>query len=290
MMFLTTMDYIMFALSIISFGFWLFLYFKGQKYQNLFEGLEEKEYPLKDIYGMGYAFLELIHYGYRFKWDRKLKNYLGIMYTDRYVEYYIRVIYSQTITIAYTIFVLAFFYGTYMGDITNALVIAMLGLVLGVYFVTLPKVKIDKRSEQLINDYAEVVSNLALLTNAGMILRDAWTEVAYASNDEFYLEMQKVVDDLNNGIGETQAYTDFGIRCVIPEAKKFASTIIQGIQKGNKELSKNLQEQSGEVWEQKKQLVKRKGEKAANRLVIPVFIMFIGIIIMVIVPIFANIF
>ncbi len=290
MMFLTTMDYIMFALSIISFGFWLFLYFKGRKYQNLFEGLEEKESPLKDIYGMGYAFLELIHYEYRFKWDRKLKNYLGIMYTDRYVEYYIRVIYSQTITIAYTIFVLAFFYGTYMGDITNALIIAMLGLVLGVYFVTLPKVKIDKRSEQLINDYAEVVSNLALLTNAGMILRDAWTEVAYASNDEFYLEMQKVVDDLNNGIGETQAYTDFGIRCVIPEAKKFASTIIQGIQKGNKELSKNLQEQSGEVWEQKKQLVKRKGEKAANRLVIPVFIMFIGIIIMVIVPIFANIF
>ena len=75
-------------------------------------------------------------------------------------------------------------------------------------------------------------------------MRDAWTEVAYASNDEFYLEMQKVVDDLNNGIGETQAYTDFGIRCVIPEVKKFASTIIQGIQKGNKELSKNLQEQS----------------------------------------------
>ncbi len=289
-MFLSVVDYMMFALSIAGFLFWMFLYFRGRKYQNLFEGLDEKEYPLKDLYGMGYALLELIHYPYRFKWDKRLKNYLGIMYTERYVEYYIRVTYAQTITIVYTVLVLAFFYGTYTGDASNILTIGMLGFILGVYFVTLPKVKIDKRSEALLNDYAEVVSNLALLTNAGMILRDAWTEVAYASNDEFYLEMQKVVDDLNNGIGETQAYTDFGVRCVIPEAKKFASTIIQGIQKGNKELSKNLQEQSGEVWEQKKQLVKRKGEKAANRLVIPVFIMFIGIVIMIIVPIFANLF
>ncbi|MCR5342270.1 MAG: type II secretion system F family protein [Butyrivibrio sp.] len=289
-MFLSLQDYFLFVISIGLFAFWIFLYSKGQKYQSLFDGLEEKEYPLKDIYGTGYAFLELVRYPYKFKWDKKLKSYLGIMYTDRYVEYYIRVIYSQTITIVYSIIVLAVFYGTFTADLTNVLIFSVLGIVLGVYFVTLPKVKIDKRSEALINDYAEVVSNLALLTNAGMILRDAWTEVAYASNDEFYMEMQKVVDDLNNGIGETQAYTDFGVRCVIPEAKKFASTIIQGIQKGNKELSKNLQEQSAEVWEQKKQLVKRKGEKAANRLIIPVFIMFIGIIIMVIIPIFANMF
>ncbi|WP_035791067.1 type II secretion system F family protein [Butyrivibrio sp. FC2001] len=289
-MFLSVKDYIFFGLAILSFGFWLYLFFLGKKYQNLFDGLEEKEYPMKDLYGMGYAFLELIHYPYRFKWDRKLKNYLGIMYTDKYVEYYIRVIYSQTVTIVYTAIVLAIFYGTYLGETSQVFTIGFLGVALGVYFVTLPKIKIDKRSEELITDYAEVVTNLALLTNAGMILREAWTEVAYASNDEFYLEMQKVVDDLNNGIGETQAYTDFGIRCVIPEAKKFASTIIQGIQKGNKELSMNLQEQSAEVWEQKKQLVKRKGEKAANRLIIPVFVMFIGIIIMVIVPIFANLF
>jgi tight adherence protein C len=289
-MFLNTSDYILFVISGIAVVLWMFLYSKGEKYHSLFEGLDEKEFPLKDLYGMGYAVLEMIHYPYNFKWDKKLKNYLGIMYTERYVEYYVRAIYSQTITIVYTVLVFALFYGTFTGKASNVIMIGSLGLVLGVYFVTLPKVKIDKRSEELITDYAEVVSNLALLTNAGMILRDAWTEIAYASNDEFYLEMQKVVDDLNNGVGETQAYTEFGLRCVIPEAKKFASTIIQGIQKGNKELSKNLQEQSAEVWEQKKQIVKRKGEKAANRLIIPVFIMFIGIIIMVIIPIFANLF
>lgn len=55
-------------------------------------------------------------------------------------------------------------------------------------------------------------------------------------------------------------------------------------------MAKALQQQSAEVWEQKKQIVKRKGEKAANSLMIPVFLMFGGILIMVIVPIFANLF
>ena len=105
----------------------------------------------------------------------------------------------------------------------------------------------------------------------------------------FYKEMQGVVIDMNNGVGEAEAFRDFGIRCVIPEAKKLASTITQGIQKGNSELSKSLQEQSREVWEQRKQIVKRRGEKAANKLMIPIYLMFIGILIMIIIPIFANI-
>ena len=115
-------------------------------------------------------------------------------------------------------------------------------------------------------------------------------QVAYSGEGVFYKEMQKVVEDLNNGIGESEAFHAFGSRCVIAEAKKFSSTIAQGIQKGNSELAKALQQQSAEVWEQKKQIVKRKGEKAANSLMIPVFLMFGGILIMVIVPIFANLF
>ena len=111
----------------------------------------------------------------------------------------------------------------------------------------------------------------------------------YSVSGVFYKEMQGVVIDMNNGVGEAEAFRDFGIRCVIPEAKKLASTITQGIQKGNSELSKSLQEQSREVWEQRKQIVKRRGEKAANKLMIPIYLMFIGILIMIIIPIFANI-
>ena len=93
---------------------------------------------------------------------------------------------------------------------------------------------------------------------------------------------------MNNGVSEIDAMFNFGSRCIIPEIKKFTSTIIQGMTKGNSELTAMLQEQSKEVWELKKQLVRREGEKAASKLLIPICVMFVGILIMIIVPIFTN--
>ncbi len=49
-----------------------------------------------------------------------------------------------------------------------------------------------------------------------------------------------------------------------------------------------LMDQSKEVWGAKKQYVRRQGEKAASKLMIPICIMFIGILIMILVPIFTN--
>ncbi len=73
------------------------------------------------------------------------------------------------------------------------------------------------------------------LTNAGLIMRDAWADVAYNGDTTLYKEMQISVDEMKNGVSETEAIYHFGNRCIIPEIKKFASTIIQGIEKGNSE-------------------------------------------------------
>lgn len=289
-MFFTVTDYVFMAICIILLIVWLYFYNQQKKYDGMFAMLDEKEFPLKDLYGMGYAVMEKTGYAYKSKHDRKIRNDLNILYTEKYSEYYLRVLYAQSVTIDLIVPVFGAGLMLIAGDISILLVVVMFMVVFPYYFMTLPRKKIEKRSDELLTDYAEVVSNLALLTNAGMILREAWEEVAFSNDGVFYKEMQIVVNDLNNGIGETEAFHAFGVRCVIPEAKKFASTIIQGIQKGNRELAQGLQEQSAEVWEQKKQIVKRQGEKAANNLMFPVFIMFGGILIMIIVPIFANLF
>ena len=93
---------------------------------------------------------------------------------------------------------------------------------------------------------------------------------------------------MNNGVAEIDAIFNFGTRCIIPEIKKFASTIIQGLVKGNSELTIMLMEQSKEVWAAKKQNVRRQGEKAASKLLIPICIMFVGILVMILIPIFTN--
>lgn len=285
---LTLIDFIVMGLGALIFVVWLFLYFAGMRHASLFDPLDEKDFPLKEIYFVGYAALQIIGYRYKSKGDRKLRKNLEVLYGPKYADYYMRVIYSQKITMGVTVLVLAFaLYG---------LTVSLAGLLAGFlfagvafyYFGTVTENIIKKRSDEMLSDFSEVISKLALLTNAGMILREAWNEVAYTGSTSLYKEMQKTVDEMNNGVAEIDAVFRFGGRCIIPEIKKFASTIVQGIVKGNSELSIMLTEQSKEVWAAKKQYVRRQGEKAASKLLIPICIMFAGILVMILVPIFTN--
>lgn len=165
----------------------------------------------------------------------------------------------------------------------------LFSVVIYYYFSTLSTKKIKKRSIQFMNEFPNAVSTVALLVNSGMILREAWNEVAMSDDSELYLEMRKVNEDINNGISEIEALHSFANRCVTPEIKKFTSFIVQGLEKGSKELSQTLKLQTEELWESKKQNVIQQGELASNKLLIPIMIMFIGILIMVMGPIMTNI-
>lgn len=287
-MVLTVLDFVLYGIGAVLLLIWMVFFFAGLKHSSLFDALEEKDYPLKEIYGLGYAIMLLIKYQYRSKHDRKLRKEISVLYGEKYADYYIRVIYAQKITMGFTLLVMAVpLYGL-ANSMAAMLVMLMFAAVAYYYFGTVTEKKILKRSEEMLSDFSNVVSKLALLTNAGMIMREAWEEVAYTGESTLYKEMQKAVDEMNNGVSEVDALFNFGTRCIIPEIKKFTSTIVQGMIKGNSELIYMLQEQSKEVWAAKKQNVKRQGEKAASKLLIPILIMFVGILIMILIPIFTN--
>ncbi len=282
------LDYIIMSLGGIALFAWLLFYFIGLKYNKMFDVLEEKEYPMKEIYGIGYAVLETVHYKYKSKGDRKLRQQLEILYEKKYSEYYLRAVHSQQIAIAFTLVVISFALYGFSLDVMSVIIGLMFSGLAYYYFGTVTKKKILKRSDEMLNEFSEVVSKLALLTNAGMILREAWEEVAFGGEGIIYNEMRRSVGEMNNGVSEIDAIYSFGSRCMIPEIKKFTATIIQGMVKGNSELSGMMLTQSKEVWQLKKQLVRRAGEKAASKLLIPMMIMFVGILIMIVVPIFTN--
>ena len=286
---LTLTQMIMMAIGLVLLFLWIFFYIKGYRDAKLFEVLEEKEYPLKEIYFVGYAVMGAIRYSYKSKADRKLRKEIEILYGEKYADYYIRVIYAQKVTMAFTLLALAIPLYLAANDMTVMGIMVMFAVVAYYYFGTVTEKKILARSEELLGDFSEVVSKLALLTNAGMIMREAWEVVAVTGESTIYVEMQHSVDEMNNGVSEIDAFYRFGVRCIIPEIKKFTSTIVQGMVKGNSELAGMLRQQSSEVWAAKRQNVRRQGEKASGKLLIPMMIMFIGILIMVLVPIFFNI-
>ncbi len=288
MKFLSIQDIVITLIGCIVLVMWLLLLLRSNKNNGLFKDLDEKEYPLKDLYSTGYTFMEMLSYKYTSNFDRKLRTDLSVMYDEKYVEYYLRVVYAQSVTFGLLLFVLSFaLYGLARDIMILVICFVFAGLAV-YYFLTLAEKKIQKRSDELLNDFSEIVSKLALLINAGMIMREAWEEVAYASEGTIYKEMRLACDDMKNGISESEAIRRFGMRCIVPEIKKFSSTVIQGIEKGNSELSMMLQDQSDDVWNMKKQRVARAGAKANTKLMMPMMIMFIGILIMVVVPIFTN--
>ena len=69
--------------------------FKGKKGAGLFAGLDEKQYPFKDLYFIGYEFLEMIGYDYKTKNDRIMRKQMAVLNDCRYADYYIRVTRSQ---------------------------------------------------------------------------------------------------------------------------------------------------------------------------------------------------
>lgn len=287
-MFLTMQDLVILGIGCVFLVIWLIIFIVSRSYDEMFDTLDEKEFPLKELYSMGYFIMEKSKYQYKSRRDRKLRQDMEVLYEKKYVEYYLRLTYARAITYGMLLFVLAFIVYAFSGDVTVLLIMFMFSGLSVYYVMTLAPKKIEARSSQLIGDFSEVVSKLALLTNAGMILREAWELTSKVGDGVFYQEMRNAVVEMENGISESEAIRRFGIRCMMPEIKKFSATLIQGIQKGNSELSSMLQNQSAEIWNLRKQNVRRQGEKAASKLMIPIFMMFVGVIIMVVVPIFSN--
>lgn len=285
----TFLDLIVLALGCAVLAVWLLLYLAGRKNAWMFEQLEDGDYPAKEIYFVGYAAIEKLDLQFKSKRDRKLRKELAVLYGEKYADYYLRVVYSQQISMALTVAALAApIYFFTQGDLLYfVLTLAGAGAAYYYYGITTGQ-KIQERSETMISEFSDVVSKLALLVNSGMILREAWERVACSKQGTIYQEMRRSVLEMQNGMAEVDALFGFGQRCLIPEIRKFASTLIQGLTKGSGDLAALLTQQSKEVWEIKKQYVHRQGELANNKLLLPMCITFVGILIMVIVPIFTN--
>lgn len=268
--------------------FFLIMLITSGKYDMYLETLDSREYPFFQLYGVGFRINDLIRMDFSRKSERKRRQHLALLKGDQLAEYYLRVNAAERTTFASLCIVASFILYGISQEIMILVILIGFGALAYYYVSTIPEETVKKRTGAILDEFADVVSKLALLVNAGMILKEAWEMIAYSGEGELYDEMRLVCENINNGMSEIDAYTEFGTRCTAPEIKKFTSTIIQGVVKGNKELVEMIKMQSREMWNSKQHRVRQQGEKAASKLLIPTCIMFVGVLIMIIVPIFAN--
>ena len=232
------------------------------------------------------TFDTLINFNSKKNIDRKKE--CELWYGSQFAVYYVKAIAAQKITISTIVFLAGFIFFGMTNEPVVIFVTMVMAFAIYKYYSDIVNSKLKKRRELLINEFPDVVAELALLINAGMIMKEAWRKVADNGNGEIHKFMKQAVIEIDNGSSEIEAYNNFGINCMVPEIRKFTSTMVQGLTKGNNEFSEMLKQQNNEIWIQRQNHVRQIGEKAASKLLIPILIMFIGVLIMIIVPIFAN--
>lgn len=285
------MAYVLAGIASAMVFLWTILYLKYKNsFDNVIVAIDKKQFMMPEIFFVGFGFIDMFKINLKTEGGRKKEKKIAEVYGEKYSEYYHYCILGGQIT--YTLTIAPF--GLFIGAITNDIVYAILALAataaIVVYLDMEVNNAVEKKRDEILSDYPEVLSKLTLLVNAGLVIREAWTKVAYTSDRALYKEMQTTSEEMNNGVSELDAFFNFAQRCSVKEIRKFASVLSQNIQKGGSELTMNLRYMNEESWEEKKHRAKRKGETAGSKLMIPLMIMFVGILLMIIIPIFANMF
>ena len=140
-----------------------------------------------------------------------------------------------------------------------------------------------KRKALLELQYADMVSNLALLLGAGMTVSKAWNRLTenYMNErqkrticrKEVYEEMQRTSFEKKNGMGEERAYERFGERCGGYRYRKFGNLLAQNLRKGSRGLTRLLEQEAEDAFEERKSMARKLGEEAGTKMLFPMILM-----------------
>lgn len=286
---MTTGRIFLLAAATLSVAIWIVLALKyAETYESVTASIDAEKYRYPELFCIGFAIMNFLKINTKSKKARKRIKEISEVQGKKFSEYYYYIINGAKWTYGFTIFVLF----AVLGALGNSAAALFFGLVLAAllmwYLEEVMNDQLNERRDELLADMPQMLSKLTLLVNSGMILREAWSKTAQGGNRELYKEMQITMQEMSNGTADLDAYRNFADRCAIKEIRRFSSTMIQNMQKGNAEISYFLKEMADEMWEEKKHLVKRKGEAANSKLLLPIGMIFVGILIMIMVPAFVN--
>ena len=151
----------------------------------------------------------------------------------------------------------------------------------------------ERREKELLRDYPEVVSKLAVFLGAGLTVRGAWERVVKSYEQGLreggksryaYEEMKTALEQMEKKIPEGKAYQEFGRSCGLQPYLKLAGLLEQNRRAGTKNLRGMMGLEMASAFEERKNLARKQGEEAGTRLLIPLFLMLGVVMVMVMAP------
>lgn len=282
--------YICACTAIILSVFLTVIYFRyGNKFQTYMKGIDKKDYFLTGIFYIGFACISIFHINMNSKRANSRRKVIAELKGGEYAQFYYFANLAGQISYGLICLTLAFLIAALSKDITLCLVFIVVGIILIWYLDYDIDSKLKKKNEAIMLEFPRVLSKMALLVNAGMPVRETFKKIAYNQEGIIYGEINRMLSEMTNGVPERKALSDMAERCGISEIRKFTSTLAQNLQKGSADTARSLVEMNEEIWANRTSHVREMGEKASAKLLIPILLIFVGILAMVMVPMFANI-
>lgn len=175
-------------------------------------------------------------------------------------------------------------------------------LIFGVTFMVLylvldnkqVELMLKKRDKQMLYDYSEIVSKLSMYLRAGMSLSIAWGRIVDSyiitkgTKRYAYEEMLVSYREMKLGESEIKVLEGFGRRVKLPCYLRFASLVSSNIQKGNSSLLNQLEYEVVEAFMERKEIIKRMGEEAGTKLLVPMMIMLVLVLAIIMIPAYLS--
>lgn len=173
-------------------------------------------------------------------------------------------------------------------EMANVLMFVVVGLALPTLIGYLPmeelRTRAEKRQEEIDRDFPNILSKTALLVTAGMNIVKALGEASVSGDSIIYIEMQRVMKEINQSSSVTAAFSSLQSRCNNRYLDRMVSLITKSYSSGNANLAEDLREINRECWLEKKHQSRRMGEVVQNKLFVPTMLMFVGVLVVIVIP------
>ena len=166
---------------------WVMLYLRySSQYDVMIAAIDKKQFFLPEIFFIGFGFMDMFKVNLKTEAGRKKEKKIAEIYGEKYAEYYHNCIVGGQITYALTVAPLGLFIGAMTNDMTFAILVVAAAAALIVYLDMEVSSAVERKHDEVLSDYPEILSKLTLLVNAGMVIREAWTKVAYTCDRAMY--------------------------------------------------------------------------------------------------------
>ncbi len=158
-------------------------------------------------------------------------------------------------------------------------------------------IELDKKRQQLMCDYPNVISYLVLLLNAGMSMRMAFARLAsdyrqsIARGGQVKLGYEVIATasaEMEKGVSEIDAYMHIGRDTPEIRYKTFSTLLVQNLRKGSRELTGILEREAAEAFEERKKQARILGEQAGTKLMFPMLLMLGVVLVILMVPAYLS--